>query len=490
MEMPLIKLAVNQAHKDLKDNDDKERDGNSFTFQEGDVAQMILDKVDEEGGTPPSTFLPPDHFMFNVVSSEKDLVEVVKYELSLCQKIFMFLEDPDICILAGYYSYLMMITIAVSCVCFVMSSVETFKHSPSSCKSPACENDPTLCPNQTICEPIEDDYFFIFETVCVIIFTVDYILRMITVPFVPPRLSRILPRHIKHQSSTQQRVPDPEYSWYVKIWKYGTKAFNIIDFAAILPYYLSFGVEVGSSLVILRVLRLVRVFRVLKSKSIRTGLKIIQKALSASIPALVILSFLTVLMVLLFGSLIFFCEGGDFTVNDEYPDGAYLRWNVDESVKEQSPFSSILVSIYWAIVTATTVGYGDFYPTSPLGRFTAVCLMYIGIVAIALPISIVGSNFDREYIAVHNKKSTVEAPYSGTKVENRREMLQHMKEMSEAIKSINARIDIISQRLLEEEENDCSEASVRLTFLNPMRNNAENSGGQKGVLEIGSSASS
>jgi hypothetical protein len=84
-------------------------------------------------------------------------------------------------------------------------------------------------------------------------------------------------------------------------------------------------------------------------------------------------------------------------VTEEFPEGAHLRWNVLGMEREESPFSSILISCYWAMVTFTTVGYGDLVPTSPFGRFVALILMYTGILVLALPISVIGANFQREY---------------------------------------------------------------------------------------------
>ena len=116
-----------------------------------------------------------------------------------------------------------------------------------------------------------------------------------------------------------------------------------------------------------------------------------------SLSAMGILLFFTVLGVILFGSIIYFCESGKFVVNEEFPDGAYIRWNLLGTDREESPFTSILVSCYWAMVTFTTVGYGDLVPTSPGGRFVALVLMYSGILVLALPISVIGANFQREY---------------------------------------------------------------------------------------------
>lgn len=113
------------------------------------------------------------------------------------------------------------------------------------------------------------------------------------------------------------------------------------------------------------------------------------------------------------------------------------------------------MSIYWAIVTATTIGYGDLYPTTPLGRVVSVCLMYMGIIAIALPISIVGSSFDREYKLVHHKKDSEDAAkYGGTEAESRREMMKHMQEMTQAMQEINSRMEAISAYLVRQGEKD------------------------------------
>jgi len=83
---------------------------------------------------------------------------------------------------------------------------------------------------------------------------------------------------------------------------------------------------------------------------------LITRTLKASIPALSLLIFFTTLGVVLFGSLIYFVEGGEWDVTDEYPQGAYFRTDKEGDGLEVSPFVSIPYSFYWVVVTVTTVG--------------------------------------------------------------------------------------------------------------------------------------
>lgn len=172
---------------------------------------------------------------------------------------------------------------------------------------------------------------------------------------------------------------------------------NIIDLAAILPFYLQFGTAGSSSISIVRVLRLARMFRVFKASKYNKGANLLATTMKRSFSALSLLFFFTVLGVVLFGSLIYFLESGIYTVTEEYPDGIYLRPNYLGSGLEESPYKSILVSCYWVIVTATTVGFGDLYPTTTGGRLVACICMYCGLLVLALPITIVGSNFTTVY---------------------------------------------------------------------------------------------
>ncbi|CAE7798767.1 KCNA2, partial [Symbiodinium microadriaticum] len=194
----------------------------------------------------------------------------------------------------------------------------------------------------------------------------------------------------------------PTYSWHYQTYKYITQSMNIIDLVAILPFYIGLGSGGGAgSVSIVRILRLARVLRVFKIGGFSSGMTLIGRAIHNSLPAIGILFFFATLGVILFGSIIYFVESGTYVVNEDFPEGEYVRWNFNHSEKEKSPFVSILVACYWAVVTSTTVGYGELHPTSPLGRFLSMVLMYVGILVLALPISVIGAAFTREYEKQH-----------------------------------------------------------------------------------------
>lgn len=126
------------------------------------------------------------------------------------------------------------------------------------------------------------------------------------------------------------------------------------------------------------------------------GIKILSRTMTNSIPALSILLAFSLIGIVFFGAVIFFFEEGSFVVNTDYPNGEYLRPSISGYTKEASTFDSILVSMYWTVTTITTVGYGDYVPTTYAGRFVAVIAIYCGVFVFALPISVIGSNFSKE----------------------------------------------------------------------------------------------
>lgn len=153
-------------------------------------------------------------------------------------------------------------------------------------------------------------------------------------------------------------------------WKYAKSFFGIIDLLAIIPTYLSLIVAGTHTLVVIRILRLLRIFRVFKLVSFLKEGTIIMQALKASRPKITVFLVFVLLLVTVMGAVMYTIEGG-----------------------EDSAFTSIPRSIYWAIVTLTTVGYGDIAPTTEIGQFIAAIVMILGYAVIAVPTGIVSAEF-------------------------------------------------------------------------------------------------
>ena len=83
------------------------------------------------------------------------------------------------------------------------------------------------------------------------------------------------------------------------------------------------------------------------------------------------------MIIIIFGSIIVDAESGKYTVSAEYPNGAYVRTGVD-GMEERTPFVSTIMGMYWAVITMTTVGYGDVVPSSNVGRLLAVACAFVG----------------------------------------------------------------------------------------------------------------
>ncbi|NWI40719.1 KCNA5 protein, partial [Picathartes gymnocephalus] len=216
---------------------------------------------------------------------------------------------------------------------------------------------PPMQPPSSLADP-----FFIIETTCVIWFTFELLVRFFACP------------------------SKPEFSRNIM---------NIIDIVAIIPYFITLGTELaheqqqpgaGSSnggggqqqamsLAILRVIRLVRVFRIFKLSRHSKGLQILGQTLKASMRELGLLIFFLFIGVILFSSAVYFAEADD----------------------PESHFSSIPDAFWWAVVTMTTVGYGDMRPVTVGGKIVGSLCAIAGVLTIALPVPVIVSNFNYFY---------------------------------------------------------------------------------------------
>lgn len=148
---------------------------------------------------------------------------------------------------------------------------------------------------------------------------------------------------------------------------YATSFLGIIDLAAILPFYLSLVFVGTQSLLVVRSLRLLRIFRIFKLSHFLNEMQFLGIAMRASLKKIAVFMMVVLMLVIILGSIMYLVEG------------------------PEHGFNSIPESIYWAVVTLTTVGYGDISPVTPLGRFIATLVMFIGYGIIAVPTGIVTS---------------------------------------------------------------------------------------------------
>ncbi|APG27525.1 ion transporter [Syntrophotalea acetylenivorans] len=147
--------------------------------------------------------------------------------------------------------------------------------------------------------------------------------------------------------------------------KYATSFYGVVDLLAIIPTYLSLVLPGSQYLLVIRLLRILRIFRILKLVPYLGEARLLMQALRASGRKIAVFLFTVLTLVVIFGSLMYVIESSE------------------------SGFTSIPRSIYWAIVTLTTVGYGDISPQTVLGQTLASLVMILGYSIIAVPTGIV-----------------------------------------------------------------------------------------------------
>lgn len=187
-----------------------------------------------------------------------------------------------------------------------------------------------------------EQIFFILEWTFTILFTLEFILRLLSVK---------------------------------KPLKYVFSFYGLVDILSILPAYLGLWVVNGSSLRIIRILRLLRIFRVLKLMGFLKQASVLNKALKESKQKIMVFLFGVTILTVLLGTIMYLIES------------------------DEAGFDSIPRSIYWAIVTLTTVGYGDIHPATSLGQFVASIVMITGYAIIAVPTGIVSAEMVKAEIS-------------------------------------------------------------------------------------------
>ena len=177
------------------------------------------------------------------------------------------------------------------------------------------------------------------------------------------------------------------FEYYLRIYclkrplKYVTSFWGIIDFLSIFPAYLSLFWPTGQALTVLRLLRTMRIFRIFRLQRFQEASAKLLEALKNSALRIVVFMLFVFVAAIIMGTMMYSIEG------------------------EVNPaFNNVLSGIYWAVVTITTVGYGDVVPVTPAGRFIAVLVMLFGYSIIAVPMGIVAGETINEHHKGKKKK--------------------------------------------------------------------------------------
>jgi voltage-gated potassium channel len=221
-------------------------------------------------------------------------------------------------------------------------------------------------------------FFRYFDLVSVIIFTIEYVLRVWSSN-----------HEEKYKGSFRGRL------------KYMVSAAALIDLIAILPYYLHIliGNLIGLDLRVLRVLRLLRFFRLFRLTAYTTPAHIIKNVFRKRKNDLA-LSFILAMFLVVIASCIMY----------------YAEYQSIDAYGNTSKFTSIPATIYWAVVTLTTTGYGDMVPITKIGKVMDSIIMMTGVAFFALPAGIITAGFIDEFRLLRVKK-THRCPHCGEHIE-------------------------------------------------------------------------
>ncbi|XP_044037837.1 potassium voltage-gated channel subfamily A member 7 [Siniperca chuatsi] len=271
----------------------------------------------------------------------------------LQRRLWMLFEYPESSGGARIIAIISVMVIVISILIFCLETLPEFRHEKEQREQFTTIPHPTIA-NETILIPPGftpfQDPFFIVETICIIWFSFELIMRLTCAP------SKV---------------------------HFFKDVMNTIDFFAIIPYFVTLGTELAKdrgaqpsvSLALIRVIRLVRVFRIFKLSRHSKGLQILGQTLKASLRELALLIFFLFIGVIIFSSAAYFAE-------------------VDSP---KTSFTSIPEAFWWAVVTMTTVGYGDMYPETVGGKLVGSMCAIAGVLTISLPVPVIVSNFSYFY---------------------------------------------------------------------------------------------
>ena len=262
-----------------------------------------------------------------------------------------------------------------------------------------------------------EDFFYYFELVSVIIFTVEYTLTIWSITF-----------------------NGEQHPFFGRI-KAMLRPLSIIDLLSIAPFYLNLALPDGVvDLRFLRTLRLFRLFRLFRHGKMREGFSTLSQVVISQREQLTLGMYLLTLSVLLFSSIMFIIESGS-------------------KFAATTKFTSIPATMWWGVVTMTTIGYGDMYPESTGGKIFASLVGYVGICIIALPVGIIGSGFTeymnekkkRDEILKKNQKKLMNSTRTMIRMQQSRKQLERLQI---ALNSIEQAMTVLEESMIVDDDVD------------------------------------
>ncbi|XP_063292342.1 potassium voltage-gated channel subfamily C member 1-like isoform X2 [Pelobates fuscus] len=272
-----------------------------------------------------------------------------------CQpKVWALFEDPYSSKAARYIAFASLFFILISITTFCLETHEAFNIINNRTETSIRNN---VTSTEIIIEVETEPFLTYVEGMCVIWFTFEFLMRVL---FCPDKME------------------------FIK------SSLNIIDFVAILPFYLEVGLSGLSSkaakdvLGFLRVVRFVRILRIFKLTRHFVGLRVLGHTLRASTNEFLLLIIFLALGVLIFATMIYYAEriGAD---------------PKDITGSAHTNFKNIPIGFWWAVVTMTTLGYGDMYPVTWSGMLVGALCALAGVLTIAMPVPVIVNNFGMYY---------------------------------------------------------------------------------------------
>lgn len=213
-------------------------------------------------------------------------------------------------------------------------------------------------------------FFYYFEIISIAVFTLEYLGRV-------------------WSCAEDERFSNP----FIGRLKFIRSPLALIDFLAIVPFYLPF---IGLDLRFIRLFRFIRIFRLAKSARYIKSMKLFGRVLISKKEELFIISFAMILMLVVASALMYFVE------SEAQPD----------------KFPNIIAAMWWSIATLTTVGYGDIYPITDIGKILASFIAILGIGFFAMPTAVLGSGLiDELQKQQSSRDTTIICPHCSKEIE-------------------------------------------------------------------------